>query len=109
MKVRDLVIDHNGTAGKTAIVKTVRAKFKYVDNHRTAEQEGYTIECVLPERGYNDLTVAVTEIPEELVQYTGNPVVQFDNLTLFTYGPQADLKVGARASSARIIGGKAKA
>lgn len=109
MKVRDLVIDHSGTAGKSAIVKSVRIKHKYVANKPTSEQDGYAIECVLPERGYNDLTVAVPEIPEELGQCSGNPVVQFEELNLFIYGPQTDLKVGAKASSVHIIGGKTKA
>ena len=106
MKVRDLVISHSASVGTSLIVKSIRTRYKYVDNKRTTDQDGFSIDCVLPERGYIDLTVSVPKIPAELEQLNGNnPVVQFENITLFTYGPQTDSKVGAKADSVHIIGG----
>ena len=106
--IKDLIIDHNASVGKTAIVRSVRAKFKYINGVRSLEQEGFSVDTVLPERDYNSLTVSVSSIPPELEQLNGNPVVQFENLTLFTYGPLTDLKVGAKADSVHIVGGKTK-
>lgn len=108
MTVKDLAIDHYGSTGKSAIVKRIRTKVKYINNKRTNEQDGYAVDCVLPERSYNDLTVVVPAIPEELMQYSGNPIVCFEGLNLYVYGPQNDPKVGAKASSVHIVDGKSK-
>ena len=108
MKVRNVVIDAYATCGKTAIVTGVRAKNKYVNGQRTDEQDGYAISVVLPERGYEDLVVSVPTIPDALEPLEGNPVVQFEGLTLSIYGRPDDLRIAARASAVQVNTGKAK-
>ena len=109
MNIRDIVIDPTATCGKTAIVKSVRPRYRYVDGKRTDQQEGYTISCVLPERGYEELSISVPSIPAELEGCAGNPAIQFDGLTLSVYGRSDDLKISVKAAAVRLVDGKAKA
>lgn len=108
MNIRDIVIDPTATCGKTAIVKSVRPRYRYADGRRTDVQEGFSIACVLPERGYEELVVSVPSIPAELVEYTGNPTVIFDGLSLSVYGRSDDLRLSAKAAAVRMVDGKAK-
>ena len=82
--------------------------FFYADGKRTNEQDGYTVTCVLPERDYEELAVSVPTLSAELEQCTGNPVVQFDGLTMSIYGRPDDLRIAAKASAVRIVDGKTK-
>ena len=109
MKPKDLVVDAYATCGQTAIARSIWIKYKYVDGVKTAEQEGYSIECVLPERHYNDITVSVRQVPDTLLQRTDDPVIAFDNLQLTIYGRLDDLRIVAKASAAREVDSKHKA
>ena len=109
MNLKSIIIDAAATCGKTAIVKAVRPRYRYIDGRRTDVQEGYSIACVLPERGYEELTVSVPSIPAELEGCVGNPLVSFDGLTLSIYGRPDDLRLSAKAAAVRMVDGKAKA
>ena len=109
MNLKSIIIDAAATCGKTAIVKSVRPRYRYIDGRRTDVQEGYSIACVLPERGYEELTVSVPSIPAELEGCTGNPFVTFDGLTLSVYGRPDDLRLSAKATAVRLVDGRSKA
>lgn len=109
MTIKNVVIDAAATCGKTAIVKSVRPKFRYVDGRRTDVQEGFSIACVLPERGYEELSISVPAIPAELEGCVGNPLVSFDGLTLSVYGRPDDLRISAKAAAVRMVDGRSKA
>lgn len=109
MNIKNTVIDAAATCGRTAIVKGIRPRYRYIDGRRTDVQEGYSIACVLPERGYEELSVSVPSIPAELEGCTGNPFVTFDGLTLSVYGRPDDLRLSAKATAVHMVDGKAKA
>lgn len=109
MTIKNVIIDPAATCGKTAIIKSVRPRYRYIDGRRTDVQEGYSIACVLPERGYEELSVSVPSIPAELEGCTGNPCVTFDGLTLSVYGRPDDLRLSAKAAAVHMVDGKAKA
>ena len=52
--------------------------------------------------------MSVPTLSAELEQCTGNPVVQFDGLTMSIYGRPDDLRIAAKASAVRIVDGKTK-
>ena len=109
MKIKSLVIDAHATCGDFAIATAVRPKFKYENGQRLNEQDGYTITCVLPEHGYEELVVAVPAVPAELEQLTGNPIVHFDALLLSLYlNKDKEYKISAKANAVHIVDNKDK-
>ena len=131
MEIRSVKIDALATCGNTAIVKYVRPKTKYIENKPTTEKEGFTIACVLPERGYEELVVTVPAVPSELENLTGNrnPIVCFDGLRLSIYlyrkdknkeedkdkekekekDKEPEYRISAKANAVHIVESKEKA
>ena len=101
IKLHALKIDVVATLGKRYWLTEVRPVYKYTDNKKTAEIDGYRYTIVLPERGLEKISVTIEgkkriDTPDNYVE------VDFSNLELYIYWLSSQPQIGARAKDIHL-------
>lgn len=104
LKPSDMIISNDSIGSKLLLVE-VKAKYEYVNNQRTDKVTGYGYTVVLPDRGFERLTVKIDGKPQ-MENPDGYAEVVFTDLELFIYWSQGQYTVGARASGIRAVTAK---
>jgi len=101
IKLHALKIDVVATLGKRYWLTEVRPVYKYIDNKKTDEIDGYRYTIVLPERGLEKISVKIEgkkriDTPDNYVE------VDFSNLELYIYWLSGQPQIGARAKDIHL-------
>ena len=101
IKLHALKIDVVATLGKRYWLTEVRPVYKYTDNKKTDEIDGYRYTIVLPERGLEKISVKIEgkkriDTPDNYVE------VDFSNLELHIYWLRGQPQIGARAKDIHL-------
>lgn len=81
MKLKDIIIDTAATTGSKMIVIGLRPAQVYLNGVRTDEVDGWRVDCVLPMRGYDRLSVKLPQAAAVNESIVGKEV-SFDGLEL---------------------------
>lgn len=81
MKLKDIIIDTAATTGSKMIVTGLRPAQVYLNGVRTDEVDGWRVDCVLPMRGYDRLSVKLPQAAAVNESIVGKEV-SFDGLEL---------------------------
>lgn len=102
MKIRDIVIDAEKTVGTKFMLVDVNPYYKYENQERTDEIDGYKYSCVLPERKYQALNVKIKGEKRIELKSESVPVV-FNGLLLKGYIMNGTFGVTAEANDVKAV------
>ena len=102
MNIRDIVIDAEKTVGTKFMLVDVSAYYKYENQERTDNIEGYKYCCVLPERKYQALNVKIKGEKKIELKSESIPVV-FDGLSLKGYLMKGTFGITAEANDVKPV------
>lgn len=104
MKLSDLIIDPH-TVGQHLLLVDVSPYYKYVNNQKTDEIEGYKYSVAMAEKGLEKINVKIAgqklmETPESFVE------VKFTGLELSVYMMNNKPEIGAKATGISLATNK---
>lgn len=81
MKLKNIIIDAVATTGGQMVVTGVRPAAVYIDGAKTDAVDGWRVDCVLPMRGYDRLSVKLPQTATVNESIVGKEV-SFDGLEI---------------------------
>lgn len=103
MKLKDIIIDAVATTGGKLIATGVRPAAVYINGARTDEVDGWRVDCVLPMRGYDRLSVKLPQTATVNESIVGKEV-SFDGLEIKASVISGRGIVSSMASGVRVVG-----
>lgn len=97
MKLTDLIIDPR-SIGKSQLLVDVLPVYRYENGKKTGEIEGYRYILVLPERGFEKISVKILG-DKQMEKPDGYVDVAIDRLELFIYWMSGEYHLGATATA----------
>lgn len=103
MNLKNIKIDAKKTVGNTTLLVDVIPTYEYIEGKRTDKITAYKYVIVLPERGFEKISVKIEgnqliDSPED-----GYTEVHIDNLTLSLYWRAGTYDISAKATGIREV------